>query len=1063
MRHQKRWTTQKIRKRLELIDPLVYRHQYPLAPFRFSKIANPTPHPPPSSEYNYESWEVITPGDYWLGPATNFLLRTTFSFTAGDSEFKNVALFLPLGVAGEFSHPEAMVYVDQNRVAACDRHHQEARLPAQYLDGETHELLLYGWTGSVRQPAANRLQMNQCWLVQIDDVLREFISTARVALGIAENLRDSDPARHNLINALEKAFLILDTRNPIDERFYSSCPAALLELQAGIERSGHPLDINLFAIGHAHLDLAWLWTLDETRRKAGKTFTNMIQMMEEFPDFRFTQSQPQLYEFVRQDYPDLLRDIKDRVNSGQWEPLGGMWVEADCNLSGSESLVRQLLLGRTYYREHFGADSDSPILWLPDVFGYTANLPQLIRQSGLKYFFTIKLGWNQYNRLPYDAFWWEGIDGTKVLTYFSPTKQPWSDMVSTYNADASPGQILSTWTNFQQKELGGPGDPPPLLMSYGYGDGGGGPTREMVENIELLGQFPASPRVQFGTAHDFFDDLDQTVGDQLPTWRGELYLEYHRGTYTTQSRNKRSNRKSEFLLHDAEFAASFASYISDTYRYPHKELEACWKLLCLNQFHDILPGSSIGAVYEDSDQQYSMLKEQVQSLLVQALDEVAGSCEDECIALLVNPVPFTQDRPLLVSDNGPTEVSPKPGWVHAFTNQRVEEGWLIDCGTLHPYSITPVFAGTEKPTSSKTASGDLAVSAEHLENHFLRVELDFRGEIVGVFDKIHGRQVIPEGEIANEFQLFEDRPLAPDAWDIDIFYDDKKWGAEPAHSIEVKENGPLRVAIEIRRRLRESEIVQHISLNRDSRYLCFQTKVDWKERHTLLKVAFPVEVLSPSASYEIQWGYVERPTHENTSWDWARFETCAHKWADLSEGGYGVALINDCKYGHDIHGNVIRLSLLRGTTDPDPKADLGYHEFAYALFPHSGPLDESVLAAAYGFNDPPFLHLVSGKVKSNQDLDPPWAGGSLISSASDNVIVETIKQAEDGEGIIARIYESMRKRGKTKLECLLPLEAVWITDLLEKNVELVEHDGTGFELWFNPFQIITLRLVPASP
>jgi alpha-mannosidase len=1062
MRHQKRWTIQKIRKRLDLIGPLVYRRRWPISPFSCLELHETAPKPPHPSETDQTPWKRIKPGDYWLGPSSSFLLRSSFSAALAPASSDSMALFLPLGEAGDFSHPEAMVYVDGERLAACDRHHQEVSLPAQYYDGQAHDLLLYGWTGGTRKPDTSRLQMNPCSVVQIHGPLRDFVAIARVALGIVEHLSEDNPVRHSLLNAVDRAFLSLDTRSPIDDRFYASVPGALSELNQGIDRSGQPLNVDITAIGHAHLDVAWLWTLGETRRKAGKTFTNMLRLMEDKPEFRFTQSQPQLYDYVRQDYPELFEEVQKRVEDGHWEPIGGMWVEADCNLTGAESLVRQLLLGRTFFRDQFGEDRESPVLWLPDVFGYAANLPQLIKLAGLKYFFTIKLGWNQYNRIPYDSFWWQGIDGTSVLTHFSPTKQPGSDMVSTYNSDASPGQIMSTWTNFQQKDLGKVGSTPPLLMSYGYGDGGGGPTMEMIENIDILHDFPAAPKVRFGSAVDFFQQLEKSVGSELPTWNGELYLEYHRGTYTTQAKMKRSNRKSEILLHDTEFIATMASIFSDGYHYPHEELTSAWKILCLNQFHDILPGSSIGQVYKEASDQYADLTAKTQFLRAQALETLFRECDADCTSFLVNPSPFAQELPVMIGEDYDPIAAGQSSERSTIAHQKIEKGWLIDPGSLPPYSITPLYRGDSESKSNEPSGDDLFVTARLLENSLLRVEFDSAGDIVRIFDKKLEREVIQAGENANQFQLFEDRPRIPDAWDIDIFYDDRSWGADPASSIDVLEAGPLRATIEIKRRLFASDMVQRISLYRDSPMLVFDTEVDWRERHTLLKVAFPVDILSPFATYDIQWGQVQRPTHDNTSWDWARFETCAHKWVDLSEGGYGVTLINDCKYGHDVRDNTIRLTLLRGTTDPDPQADLGHHKFSYALLPHPGPLDETPVAAAYGFNDPPFAYLARNSVpERDSSIIRKVAGRSFVSSDSSNLIIETIKRAEDGNGLIIRLYESMRKRGNAQITCLCPVEAAARTDLLEKDIEHIEVDGKRFILPYKPFEIITIRLVTA--
>ena len=508
MYHDIRWTAAKIEKRLALIQPLVYRRRQPLPPFEYRPLSGPGVAPPIDDPAGEGAWETLVPGDYWGGRDTNFLLRTRFQLPDSWPIDAPTGLHLSIGVAGDFSHPEALVYIDNVPYAACDRHHQEVPLAPDHIDHAPRELLLLGWTGTRRMDDGAKLQMRECALVQFDQPTRDLVALAQVALGAVQALADHQPARAHLLNALDEAFKTLDTREPFGQRFYASVPTALDRLRAGIANAGPALDVDITAAGHAHIDVAWLWTLAETRRKAGRTFHNVLRLMDQFPAFHFTQSQPQLYEFVRQDYPELFDAIRVRVAEGRWEPIGGMWVEADCNLSGPESLVRQLVLGRRYFREQFGGEAESPVLWLPDVFGYAWSLPQLIAEAGLKYFFTIKIGWSQYNRFPYDSFWWQGLDGTRVLTHFSPTKERDSAFTSTYNANASPSQVMSTWTNFLQKDDGRPGVTPPLLMSYGYGDGGGGPTHEMMENIRELADFPGMPRVQPGKVIDFFEKLE---------------------------------------------------------------------------------------------------------------------------------------------------------------------------------------------------------------------------------------------------------------------------------------------------------------------------------------------------------------------------------------------------------------------------------------------------------------------------------------------------------------------------------------------------------------------------
>jgi alpha-mannosidase len=710
-----------------------------------------------------------------------------------------------------------------------------------------------------------------------------------------------------------------------------------------------------------------------------------------------------------------------------------MWVEADCNLSGPESLARQFLLGRNFFREAFGEGAESPVLWLPDVFGYAWNLPQLVKEAGLEYFFTIKIGWSQYNRLPYDSFWWQGLDGTKVLTHFSTTKDPDSPFAATYNSDASPSQTLGTWLNFQQKDYGPPGEVPPLLMSYGYGDGGGGPTREMLENIQHMTHFPSTPKIKPGKVGDFFKEL-RVYGDNLPIWNGELYLEYHRGTYTTQARNKRANRKSEFLLHDAEFLATYAFLLERKYIYPYDQFKKAWKLVCLNQFHDIIPGSSISDVYKESLSQYQEVRKIGEGIRDHALRIIAIKLGNGIIA--INPTSFNRNEVIEVGT--------------ALQNER----------TIPAFSVRRIDSNAKDQPKT-----NLNIDIHLIENDFVRIEINENGDIDRIFDKNAKRDVIPDGMISNQFLAFEDIPLSWDAWDIDIFYDDKVWLAEKASEISVVENGPFRAVMKIKRKILNSIYTQLITLTHNSPRIDFDTVIDWQERQVLLKVAFPVAILSPTATYEIQWGNVERPTHRNTSWDWARFETAAQKWVDLSEGDYGVSLLNDCKYGHDIHENNIRLTLLRGTTVPDPLADIGKHKFRYSLLPHSGCWGQETVREAYAINDPLIVYQSETKNDNGNNSTPTNSGTidhlpSLVSVDQPNIIIETIKRAEDGNGIIIRLYEYQRRRCMFLLKTVFPMDSAWRTNLLEENQVNIPVEDAKLEYSIKPYQILTLRLVP---
>lgn len=1054
MYHKQRWTPEKIKQRIHLIAPLVYSKHKNLPSFKYLALTSPLAPPPTQTDVDDSQWVEINANEYWGSWVQDFVLRTTFMLPDFMDASQPIALHLPLGDAGDFSHPECLAYIDGVPYATCDRHHQEILLKPEWSDGKEHTLALHGWTGLggfANGDAFTKLFMKPCAVVQVHQPTRDFLTHASIALETLTNLDENNPAKHHLLNALNEAFIVLDTRHPSpdSQEFYASILPAMQVLKEGIAKAGAPLDAVIHATGHAHIDVAWLWTLGQTRRKTERTFQNVIRLMEQFPDYHFSQSQPQLYQYIKEDQPALFETIKERIKEGRWEPMGGMWVEADCNLSGAESLARQFLLGRTFFKEHFGKDAESPVLWLPDVFGYAWALPQLIKQAGLKYFMTIKIGWSQYNRLPYDTFLWQGIDGTQILTHFSTVMEFGSPYFATYNSMANASEALGAWSNFQQKEM-----QRDLLMAYGYGDGGGGPTREMLENIEVMKNFPALPQVKQSSVKQFFETIEPlTESKMMPIWNGELYLEYHRGTYTTQARNKRANRKAEFLLHDAEFISAFASLLTN-YQYPLTNYQAAWKTICLNQFHDIIPGSSIGSVYEESQQQYAELTQNITQLRDEALQAIASQLDADL--LLVNPTSFTQ--PALVFIEGDSlqrftlDGQPVPA-------QQTDSGCWLDAGELAPYGVVALHQTSK--VESQTSPATLSPITPTLENDYLKVDINSAGDITHIFDKKANREILPPNTVANQFQAFEDRPKSWDAWDVDIFYDDKMWLAEPAFSIQFIEYGKLRQTIEIKRKIQNSEYTQRISLSHNSPRLDFDTHINWQERHTLLKVAFPVDVLSPQATYEIQWGNVTRPTHRNTSWDWARFETCAQKWVDLSEGDYGVSLLNDCKYGHDIHDNVMRITLLRSPTMPDPTADFGEHEFKYSLYPHAGGWNEETQREAYLLNDPIISY--RSKVESRRSANLISNFQSLLSCSSPNIIIETVKQAEDGNGLIIRLYESQRKRGSITLNTAFPLERVEIVNLLEETQNLLNTKDNQVSFHIKPYEIVTMRLVMYSP
>lgn len=1051
MIHDKMLTIEKITRRIQTIEPLVYSSRLTIEDYKYFEHKTTQDDPLIGTKVNDKNWKPLKSGKTWGDWKAIFTMRSSFVVPKGFSDKGPVALYLPLGNANNFCHPEALVHIDAKPIAARDCFHDEVILPAEYCDGKKHTLALYGWTGGANyRPTADNFNavMSPSEIVIIDQPTRNFIITARVALGAAKVLNENCPARGIIIEALDDAFKLIDLREPFGEDFYKSIPKAHKLLKKAIEKAGPALEVEIIAVGHSHIDVVWLWTLAQTRLKCGRSFHTVTKLMEQFKEYHFTQSQPQLYDFVRQDYPQLFETIKEYIAKGQWEPTGGMWVEADCNITGAESLVRQFLLGREFFARHFGKKAESPILWLPDVFGYAHNLPQLMKQAELEYFYTTKICWNQYNRLPYDSFWWQGLDGTKVLTYFGSTKIPNGWQTSTYNGQATPEEILTTWTNSLHK-----GNQRNLMTAFGHGDGGGGPTREMIENLIEMKDFPAMPKVTQSKAIDFFRKLEKDAGDKLPTWAAELYLEYHRGTYTTQAKNKRANRKCEFGLHDVEFLASAASLLDNKFQYPHEKLNDCWQLVCLNQFHDTIPGSSISEVYVESLEQYQQVHDNINQLKETSLSAIASKSNADI--LIVNPTSFKRsDLAFYPGELKQNQVIQRPDGTILPTQQSGKDT-LIDVGTLAPYSIN-TFKITD--SSRSDCRTNLKVSESLLENDLLKVKFNKKGDIVKIFDKVNKRDVLTSKGIANQFQAFEDRPLENDAWDVDIFFEDKMWLSEPATSIKVVESGPIRASIEIKRKILNSEYSQIISLNHNSSRLDFETDIDWKEKHILLKSAFEVDIFSPNATYEIQWGNVERPTHRSTSWDWAKFEVCAQKWVDLSENDYGVSLLNDCKYGHDIKDNLMRISLLRSPTNPDPHADQGKHKFKYSLLAHEGKWSLDTVAQAYSLNDPMIVYKPE---KKSASADKCKINCSVVTTDSDNIVIETIKQAQDGNGLIVRLYENFRQRGLVTINTGFGLKKVYKTNLLENNKEELSAKNDSVKLYIKPYEIVSLRLIPS--
>lgn len=799
-------------------------------------------------------------------------------------------------------------------------------------------------------------------------------------------------------------------------------------------RDEHPPVGRIALTGHAHLDLAWLWPVEETRRKARRTFASVLGLMERYDDFTFNQSSAQMYAWVEEDDPKTFARIRSRVREGRWEPVGGAWVEPDCQIPGGESFVRQLLYGQRYFQEKFGYRAT--VAWLPDTFGFSPAIPQLLRGAGITGFFTYKLNWNETNRFPHDLFEWEGLDGSRVTAH--TFDNPGVD----YNGDVTPYDLLGTWRNFEGKRRH-----PESLFSFGWGDGGGGPSEKMLENYPRLAEFPALPRLRMARVDQFFSALPDKG---LPVWVGELYLELHRGTLTTQARTKKLNREAEHRLLEAEAFAALASREGATY--PRRELEDAWKTLLLNQFHDILPGSSIAEVYEESIPQLESVVKTAEQLRDAALEYLAGGeSSGAAEALVANAALHSRPLSVILPDrDGTFGVEDAEG--NPLPVQKTEEGLLVHA----PYRRVPGLGAIALRASGEEAAPEAGVRVEGrdggavLENGLLRVEVGAGGGLRRVYDEEAGRQVLAGR--GNQLWTYVDKPRAWDAWDIDEDYETGGEEITDAQSVEVVEDGPLRGAVRVERRWRDSRIAQTYRLLAGSRRLDMVTHIDWRERQVLLRAFFPLNIRSHEATFETMYGVVQRPTHRNTSWDAVRFEVCAHRFCDLSETGYGVALLNDGRYGHSARDNVLGVSLLRSPLYPDPLADEGEHRFTYSLFPHPGGWTEGgVVDEALELNSPLFgVDLQEGR-GSRSDRVLVEVGGTKLGLGS-------LKASEDGDALILRLYEPHGARGRCALRFARGVKKAGRASLLEEPATPVEVRDGEIRLSVRPFEVLTLRV-----
>ncbi|WP_255770394.1 alpha-mannosidase [Pseudarthrobacter sulfonivorans] len=864
-----------------------------------------------------------------------------------------------------------------------------------YVEAAANPDMAQGWTFAAtplgdRATAgtAPQYRLGGIAIAELNQSVWELQQDVWTLSGLMHELPMELPRRHEILRALER---MMDCMDPDDVA--GTAAAGRAALAGVLSRPAYASAHQLVATGHAHIDSAWLWPVRETIRKCARTFSNVVSLMDEDPDFVFSCSSAQQLAWMKDFYPELFGRIREKVTAGQFVPVGGMWVESDTNMPGGEAMARQFVEGKSFFLQEFGVECREA--WLPDSFGYSASLPQIVRAAGSRWFLTQKISWNQVNRMPHHTFSWEGIDGTRLFTHFPP--------VDTYNAELSGRELAHAERNFRDH-----GRANTSLVPFGYGDGGGGPTREMLAAARRTADLEGSPKVRVGSAESFFTDAEAGYA-ALPVWVGEMYLELHRGTYTSQAKTKAGNRRSEHLLREAELWCATAD-VRTSFTYPAAELKRLWRLVLLHQFHDILPGSSIAWVHQDAERNYAAISAGLETIIGQAAAALLG---EGSRTYLLNAAPHLR--------NGVPALGAAEPAVHGQPVQaaRVDDGFVLD-------------------------------------NGIIRAVLDGDGLLASLTDYASGREAIAPGSRGNLLELHRDTPNEWDAWDIDEFYRRNVTALTDAQDVRLEHAGNSAVLV-VQRMAGSSPVTQRISLDRGSDSLTITTAVDWQESEKLLKLGFPLDVKADRSAAETQFGHVFRPTHTNTSWEAAKFEICAHRWIHVAEPGYGVAISNSATYGHDVTRNVreadggtttsVRLSLLRAPKYPDPAADRGHQELTVTIRPGAGIAD--AVEEGYRTNLAPRL------VRGGHAVEP------LFTVDNRALVVEAVKLAEDGSGdVVVRLYESLGQRSAGVVQANFPVQDVQATDLLERPLDPpgVSLAGQGaVSLALRPFQLVTLR------
>lgn len=906
------------------------------------------------------------------------------------------------------SNPQFIVYFDGYPVQGADLNHTNVVLP----DKNEVEVYVYAYTGTnLNDPAPVKFYAD---IVGIDETAERLYYDLKVPYDVIGFTDKNTKEYVDILRYLNNSLSVIDWRS--DEKMRASFADAAdyieKEFYGKYCKKGN---VKVKCVGHTHIDIGWLWTVRQTREKAQRSFFTVLELMKRYPEYKFMSSQAPLYLAIKEEAPEKYEEIKERVKEGRWEVEGAMWVEADCNLTSGESLVRQVLYGKRFFNNEFGVDSKT--LWLPDVFGYSAALPQILKKCGVDSFVTSKISWNDTNMMPNDTFTWKGIDGSEIFTHFMTAQEMQGNgeiaNFTTYLPQGNASYVMGAWRRNHNKDI-----VDDALLTFGFGDGGGGPTSKDIEMLKRMEYgIPGCPTTEFSNSTEFLSEIKEQSEGQLEKWVGELYFEYHRGTYTSQSEMKKNNRKCEFALQNTELFSVIANSLLNV-DYPQEKLEKMWKTVLTNQFHDILPGSAIKEVYETANAEEREIGKECGKLLENAFKSVADDVSKAGVAVF-NPTSFTCGGTVVF--DGKTR----------YCEKIPSKGYAV--------------------TDFVPFDGSVAVTDKTIENKYFIVEFDDCMEISRIYDKRNSREVVPQGRTANRIVAFEDYPNNFDAWEIREYYKEKSYPINDFVSSEKVFDGE-RSGLKIVRKFEESTIEQTIWLYEHIDRIDFDTKLDWQTEHVLVKAFFPVDVNAGKATFDTQFGNLERPAHANTSWDKAKFEVCGHKFADLSDDSYGLSVLNDCKYGYSVRDGEIGLSLLRCPTYPDPDCDKGEHTFTYSLYPHTEAVRNSeVYKQAYLLNNPFVAVIANGNGKLSERY-------SFASADKPNVIIDTVKRAEDSDDIIVRLFESENKTTDVNVKFAANVKKVVLCDLMENELEdLPVKDGV-ISIRVKPFEIVTLKI-----